>query len=342
MKAKSILVVLAYLVLSVTVHADITVFDGNSIIADGDTYDTVVVRGDGTVVTMTGGTVTKLITMNNSTFNMTGSSAAITSRVHSYDTSTLNLSSGSVFFLSAFDNSNVNYSGNINSENSYHEFYDSTKVTVSDNANLSGSQFICRDNSSANIEGGTIMALRVGHDAHSARIIVSHCLISEIQVHKNLPVGNIEIGIVGYNLNANPYDGYGAGEVTGFWNDDTPFAINLGGEGTYPHIALYDGTLPPEPLPPLQDQITTLQEANAALLLQIQALEQQNALLQQAIDDNRYLLEQLPQLRKELEELQTIVLSGEATTSNTLKTDVTGDNTVNFADFAVMASEWLH
>ena len=69
-------------------------------------------------------------------------------------------------------------------------------VNVSGNANIEGSQFICRDNSSANIEGGYIMTLRVGHDAHNARIIVSHGVISYIQVHGNLPIGNIEIGIV--------------------------------------------------------------------------------------------------------------------------------------------------
>ena len=40
---------------------------------------------------------------------------------------------------------------------------------------------------------------------------------------------------------------------------------------------------------------------------QISTLEQQNAQLQQLMDDNRYLLEQLPQLRHELEELQTQV-----------------------------------
>lgn len=50
----------------------------------------------------------------------------------------------------------------------------------------------------------------------------------------------------------------------------------------------------------MQAQITALQQANILL-------QQQNAQLQQTIDDNRYLLEQLPQLRKKLEELQTTV-----------------------------------
>ena len=63
----------------------------------------------------------------------------------------------------------------------------------------------------------------------------------------------------------------------------------------------------PTEIAQIQAQITALQQANAALLLQIQALEQQNALLQQAINDNRYLLEQLPQLRKQLEELMSTV-----------------------------------
>ena len=63
----------------------------------------------------------------------------------------------------------------------------------------------------------------------------------------------------------------------------------------------------PAEIAQMQVQITALQQANAALLLQIQALEQQNAQLQQAIDDNRYLLEQLPQLKKQLEELMATV-----------------------------------
>ncbi|MHC4530061.1 MAG: LamG-like jellyroll fold domain-containing protein [Planctomycetota bacterium] len=63
----------------------------------------------------------------------------------------------------------------------------------------------------------------------------------------------------------------------------------------------------PAEIADMQAQITALQQANAALLLQIQALEQQNALLQQAINDNRYLLEQLPQLQKKLEELEAVV-----------------------------------
>ncbi len=63
----------------------------------------------------------------------------------------------------------------------------------------------------------------------------------------------------------------------------------------------------PAEIAQMQAQITALQQANVSLLLQIQALEQQNALLQQMVDDNRYLIEQLPQLRKQLEELMATV-----------------------------------
>ncbi len=63
----------------------------------------------------------------------------------------------------------------------------------------------------------------------------------------------------------------------------------------------------PEEIAQMQAQITALQQANTALLQQIQLLEQQNAQLLQKVEENRYLLEQLPQLRKQLEDLVATV-----------------------------------
>jgi len=66
----------------------------------------------------------------------------------------------------------------------------------------------------------------------------------------------------------------------------------------------------PEEIFQLQAQLIALQQANIVLQQQIQAIEQQNIALQQMINDNRYLLEQLPQLRKELEDLMLQVQAG--------------------------------
>ncbi len=63
----------------------------------------------------------------------------------------------------------------------------------------------------------------------------------------------------------------------------------------------------PAEISQMQEQITALQQANSALQQQVQALQQQNELLQQKVDENRSLLEQLPQLKKRLEELMATV-----------------------------------
>jgi hypothetical protein len=81
-------------------------------------------------------------------------------------------------------------------------------------------------------------------------------------------------------------DNYG---VTG---TDTMKIINPGVEGPPGPPGI-----PPEEIAVIEDQITTLQQQN-------QALQQQNSQQQEVIEGNRYLLEQLPQLRKKLEEIE--------------------------------------
>ena len=39
-----------------------------------------------------------------------------------------------------------------------------------------------------------------------------------------------------YDLEKNPYGGDGTGEVTGFWNDGTPFKLHFNDAHTYPQI----------------------------------------------------------------------------------------------------------
>ena len=82
LKKSTIIVLSLLLFLTVRTQAEITIFESNSIISDGDTYDTVVVKGDGTVLEMTGGSVNRLITMNRSTCNISGGN--IENRLISY------------------------------------------------------------------------------------------------------------------------------------------------------------------------------------------------------------------------------------------------------------------
>lgn len=71
----TVLVLGLTLIFTASVRAEvITIFDSNATISGGETYDTVVIKGDGTVVDMTGGDVNNVITMNASTFNVSGGS----------------------------------------------------------------------------------------------------------------------------------------------------------------------------------------------------------------------------------------------------------------------------
>ena len=107
-----------------------------------------------------------------------------------------------------------------------------------------------------------------------------------------------------------------------------------------------------EPLPSLQDQITALQQAveeieltpgpegpagiTPAEIAQIQAqitvLQQENAILQQIVDENRLAMEQFNPLRKLLEELGS---------SQGLLGDINYDGKVDSADLAIISSNWL-
>jgi hypothetical protein len=60
----------------------------------------------------------------------------------------------------------------------------------------------------------------------------------------------------------------------------------------------------PEEVAVMQNQIATLQEENNALQQQNAELQQQNAQQQTALDQDRYLLGQLPQLKNKMEELE--------------------------------------
>lgn len=284
MRSESILV-MALLFISVSLQAEvITIFDSNSVIANGDTYDTVVVKGDGTIVDMTGGTVNKLITMNASTFNMSGGNIVGPDwryRVVSYDSSTLNISGGNVRTLQSHNESKVNISGNVSFSFDL-SFRDSTIVTISSSdvsidhdddglvfygnstlnllagsmryvvfsgeatLNMTGG-FITdylslTGDSKVNISGGTVNEIQAGH----AETRISGGTINSIR-YNSVPQFPKEIGIIGYGLSVVPYGGdYGAGVVTGFWNNDVFFRIDLqGNTSPYKDIFLYDGIIPP-------------------------------------------------------------------------------------------------
>jgi hypothetical protein len=259
----------------------ITIIDSNSTI--NGTYDTVVVKGDGTVVDMTGGDVNTLITMNASTFNVSGGNIGISNNkgVVCYDSSTLNLSGGDLEQVYAYGESKVHISGNPNIV--LIVFTDFSIATISANGGLIESCHFYSDSigyiSSGSfdvmyIETNSIMDVNdaevtsgigiYGSSKVNLRDITTSVLNVGDSSVVNLSGGNIDnikysgaldrqvnINIVGYDLNVVPYGGnHGYGEITGYWNNDAPF--NIGFESSffpsalYAYITLYDGVIPPD------------------------------------------------------------------------------------------------
>jgi hypothetical protein len=219
----------------------LTIFDSNAIISDGDIYDTIVVKGNSTVVDMIGGDVNTVITMNASTFNVSDGNLGVSGHcILTYDSSILSLSGGTFYRILGYGQSEVYLSGNATQSNGESSLIlDSASVTISGNA---VSRFEIQGNGKAYITGGyTYVNVREGSPA----IYISGGTVEDIVNHGGGAFYGT-INVIGYNLIAIPYGGtHGGGEITGYWNDDTPLNINLGWGG-YSLIKLYDGIIPVE------------------------------------------------------------------------------------------------
>lgn len=242
MEKKTVFILTMLWILTATVHAEvITIFDSNSIITDAsepNSFDTVIIKGDGTVVDMTGGTVNKLITMNASTFNMSG--GTITSETCSHDLSKVNLSGGIVGHVYSSGESTTNISGDASiSSGAY--LYSSSLVIISSDDVTVGSGVCLTGDSTLNITGGVVIDdLFMCHPGTT--IYISGGSINYIMADSSSGV----INIIGYDLSALPYGGnFGDGEITGYWNNDDPINISLCGTQMYDFVTLYDGIIPP-------------------------------------------------------------------------------------------------
>jgi hypothetical protein len=276
---------------AMTVQAQ-TIFDSNAAIADGNTYDTVVVKGNGTVVDMTGGSANIIITMDASTFNLSG--GTISNQIKSYDSSLLNLSGGNIGKLYCYGTSDVNITGDA-AVSSSSDFYQSATLTissptasVSDVGFFGGSELNLSDGSGGtitsythcklDISGGSISRLYIaGYWENTSEIDISGGTISDIYIEgvadgtgkvrvSGGAIGKIsylaaggdyEIDIIGYGLDAIPYGGaFGYGQVNGYWNDDTPLSIDLDDKALYSHVVLYDGVIPPKCVNQLESDLS--------------------------------------------------------------------------------------
>jgi hypothetical protein len=210
------------------VAAENKTFYSSGQIVEGEQWNVVKIYGDSTIVEMLGGLVDVLQSFDGSTTNMTG--GEIQTLVTS-DYSTASISSGSIYYCSINDYSIINFSG---------DAIILSGINASDNSKLNlhggyiSNGLLIRNNSMLNFYGGSVPVVSV----------------TDFGV-VDLRGGVIEnwlgawesgaINIFGYDLVKTSSGGaYSNGEVYGFWDDGTPFTIDLYGTETYLHINLVE------------------------------------------------------------------------------------------------------
>ena len=190
-------------------------FRSDAIIQEGDDYyESIYVYDtppDFTTIEMTGGLVSWLESYDSSTINVSG--GTVNNSLRAYDSSTINVSGGAIEELFSFEHSTVNFSGG-EMTGTFFVAYGSSIANVSGGTTVG---LFGQDNSTINISGGTITGYLAAHSAG--------CIIN----------------IDGFDFAYNPTGGkFGDGQLTGFWQDSTPFIIDIGnaGQNTYDHINL--------------------------------------------------------------------------------------------------------
>jgi len=211
MKTKIITILSAAIILFFTASeltaVEDKIFTSSGQILDGEEWENVYIYNDDTIVDMLGGTIDGIATYDASTVNVTGGHV---NTLEALEFSSANISGGSVYGVFTWDHATTALStgGNITSLGAGGEL------------------------GTVNMSGGTTVFLRAGDSG----II-------------NLYGGNVTnylnawdsatVNIFGYNFNYDPVAGsWGGGQLTGFWNDDTAFTIDLYGSETYSHINL--------------------------------------------------------------------------------------------------------
>lgn len=206
---KGVLVFFAILLL-LPVCANAMDFYNDGWITDGNNFDTVNIW-DSAVVNMTGGSVLDgMYVYNAATLNITGGSVS-PGGLNAYDQSTVNISGGLVHGLGVIDHATANISNN-------------ASVAT---ASASGSGTI-------NIYGGTIGQLTA--DGSNVETINLHGGVITNYLLTWLPA---TVNVYGYNLaKTNTGGTYGYGQITGFWQNNSPFTINLAVPETYSTVNL--------------------------------------------------------------------------------------------------------
>jgi hypothetical protein len=199
------------LLLPVCAQATDITFTSDGTIQAGDEwmnayiYDT---PPEHTTVTMTGGSVLDHMGVRNaSTLNMSGGNVG---GMGASEFATVNISGGSIGALSIYNNATATISQNA-------DIYVATALW-SGIINMNGgiiTTLNAMENSTLNLRGGSIT-----DDLNANSFLAT-------------------INVFGYNLAKTNIGGtYGVGQITGFWQDDLPFTINLSGSDTYSRVNL--------------------------------------------------------------------------------------------------------
>jgi hypothetical protein len=182
-------------------------FTSSGQIVAGEEWDNVYVYNDGTIVDMLGGILDSIVT---------------------HDASTLNVFDGQVSTLSALQFSTASiFGGSVDGAYAW----DQSAVTLSDSGSVLS--LSARGTSgTVRMIGGVAEYIRVG-DSGTANLfggVVNNYL-------NTWDMGTVNI--YGYGWSYDPSGGnWNGGLLSGFWLDDTPFAIDLYDPQTYNHINL--------------------------------------------------------------------------------------------------------
>jgi hypothetical protein len=230
MKTKIVLMITIGLIVflsSITFAADNKDFYESGQIVDGEVWNMVNIYNDGTVVDMSGGMCDFVGTHDRSTFNMTDGHAD--GRADDY--STANISGGTFTGFHSWGHGTINLDGM-----------------------ASGHYLTAYSFGILNINGG-IVDYATGYDESTINFFgqLENIVVCDSSI-ANLHKGSISdyigacdssiINVFGYDLHKTFTGGaYNHGQITGFWDDDSAFTVDIYDMETHSHIVLI-----PEPL----------------------------------------------------------------------------------------------
>jgi len=231
---------------------NITIYDANSVISTGQTFETVVVRGAGTVLRIDGATITmRLIVNDGGAVEMTDGSVLTT---YIYDGSVVEMTGGTMDGAEVFQSGTflLAGSGHCTSikavECKARVIIDSPDATTGGVSAFGGVLELRQGTATsvdaynggvADIRGGAVEFLNV----QNSQAFLRGGAVGTVTTYYLEPA---RIHVIGHDLEAIAHDGaYGFGQVTGFWNDDQPFTVDLGDASAYAFVRLYDGWVPP-------------------------------------------------------------------------------------------------